>query len=325
MGVIRLGHRYPEPMLRRTMLAALALTLPACNSSQAERTASRFDAQRAWEHLEAQVALGPRHPDSQANRDLRDYIVRHLESCGLKAVREPFRVAETPRGEMAFENVYADLAPPGSKGGEPIVILASHFDTKILGPKFVGANDGGSSTAVLLELARVLAAEPPAGLVLRFLFLDGEEALGEHWVDPDNRYGSRWHAARLKEDAQLFPRVKAFVLLDLVGDADLKLTTDSYSTRSLLELFFEAARKNGLGQYVGGTRRQVLDDHLSFRQYNIDAVDLIDLDYGPDNDWWHSDEDTLEKCSKESLDAVGRLVLLGIPRLEARYAKSAGD
>ena len=299
----------------------LGLALVACNSSQADRVATSFDSDRAWGHLEAQVTLGPRHPGSEASRQWRDTMVAELESYGLEPVREAFTEDDTPRGPMSFENVYADLVPPGASASTPMVILGSHFDTKLLGPNFVGANDGASSTAVLLELARVLAAEPPPGLALRFLFLDGEEALGEAWVDPDNRYGSRFHAAKLRQNEELFPRVKAFVLLDLIGDADLKLTTDSYSTRSLLELFFNTARSHGLGDYVGGPRRQVLDDHLSFRQYNIDAVDLIDLEFGPNNDWWHTEKDTLENCSKESLGVVGQLVLLALPKLAERYAR----
>ena len=305
--------------------APLGLLLLACNSSQTERAATRFDAERAWGYLEAQVALGPRHPGSEAIRAWRDRMVAELESFGLEPVREAFEEKDTPRGPMRFENVYADLMPTGASASTPMVILGSHFDTKLLGPSFVGANDGASSTAVLLELARVLAAEPPRGLALRFLFLDGEEALAKAWVDPDNRYGSRYHAAKLRQDKGLFPRVKAFVLLDLIGDADLKLTTDSYSSRSLLELFFNTARENGLGEYVGGARRQVLDDHLSFRQYNIDAVDLIDLEFGPNNDWWHTEKDTLENCSKESLGVVGQLVLLTLPKLAAHYAEPSDD
>jgi hypothetical protein len=293
--------------------------LAACSAGATGRADGGFDAARAWAHMEAQVALGPRHCGSEAIEKARVYLEGALGETGLTPVRESFVAKGTPAGDVAMCNVYADLAPKSGAADAPMVILLSHYDTKKLGPKFVGANDGASSTAVLLELARVLAAAPPERLALRFLFVDGEEAFAEHWEGKENTYGSRHHADAIREDPVLFPRVKACVLLDLVGDRDLHLTTDTYSTLSLRQLVFAVAEANGLGEYVGGRETEIKDDHLSFRKHNIDAVDLIDMEY----DAWHTDQDTLDKCSKESLAVIGKLVLCLVPKLEERYAPPA--
>ena len=301
-----------------------ALLLGACTSGAAAPAKEAFDEARAWRDLERIVAFGERPSGSARNRELRAWLEQELRGLGLETVREPFR-ATTPIGELEFENLWADVAPPGgaAAGGEPpIVVLATHFDTKRLPFRFVGANDGGSGTAVLLELARVLvAAERPRSVTYRLLFLDGEEAVRPWWEDPDNTYGSRHHVEQLRRDGGL-RRIAACVLLDMVGDADLRLTSDSSSTPELLELFFAAAREAGLGRHVDGTRKEVLDDHLPFLAAGIPSVDLIDLEYGgPGNPVWHTEADTLERCSAASLGAAGRIVLSGLPRLERWIAE----
>ncbi len=309
----------------RAALPALALqlsALAACaaggcdDGARAAELAQRFDAARAWRLLEQQVAIGPRPSGSPGAAAVRDLIQRELVAAGLQPVREPFR-AETPSGAIEMENVWAEIPaapPPGARAG--VIVLASHYDTKRLEPRFVGANDGGSSTAVLLELARVLSARPAGPIAYRLVFFDGEEALRGHWEDPDNRYGSRHHVAQLKRSGEL-ARVRFCVLLDLVGDRDLRLSEDANSGRELVAAFFGAAREHGLGDHVGGARMAIKDDHQSFLEAGIESVDLIDFDYGPDNEWWHSAEDTLDKCSQESLGIAGRIVLLGLPRVEA--------
>lgn len=312
----------PERFLVLALVRTLgisAVVLAACSAGAAGLPGRAFDADRAWAHMEAQVALGPRHCASEAIEKARVYIKSRLGEAGLTPVREEFTAKGTPAGDVAMCNVYADLAPKSGAADAPIVLLVSHYDTKRLGPKFVGANDGASSTAALLELARVFAAAPAERLTLRFLFVDGEEAFGEHWEGKDNTYGSRYHADALRQDAVLFPRVKACVLLDMVGGRDFRLTTDTFSTLSLRQLVLAVAEANGLGKHVGGRETEIKDDHLSFRAHGIDAVDLIDMDYR----WWHKDEDTLDKCSKESLAAIGKLVLCLLPRLEERYAPLA--
>ena len=287
----------------------------ASDDSSTSSLADDFDQARAWRTTERIVAIGPRPSGTAKNADLRDLIVKELEGYGLEPVRETFKVDTTPIGSVTFENVYVDL--PGEPRGEdpaPIVVICTHFDTKILPFTFVGANDGASGTAVLLELARVLAKEKGA-VTWRLLFLDGEEAIRPQWVDPDNRYGSKHHVAQLKESGLIF-RVKGCVLIDLVGDKDLRFHTELNSDRRLLQIFFDAAKANGLGRHVDGKRQEIKDDHLSFMAADIPSVDLIDLTYGPNNSYWHTPEDTLENCSADSLGATGRIVLHGLPAVE---------
>jgi glutaminyl-peptide cyclotransferase len=278
-----------------------------------------FDAARAWKDLEALVAIGPRSSGSEGAEKTRQYIERELSAAGLEPKRQEFTEPTPldPAG-LAFCNVYADLAAKGdTKRTSDLILLVSHYDTKRLKPPFVGANDSGSSTAVLLELARVLAAQGPRQVTYRFLFVDGEEAVRDHWQDPDNCYGSRRHAAELPKSGDK-NRVKAVVVIDMVGDKDLQIQRDTNSTSWLYECFAAAARKNGLGAHVDGEREPIADDHLSFTAIGLPAVTLIDLNYGPDNSWWHTAEDTLDKCSQESLAAIGKIVLLGLPAVESR-------
>ncbi len=283
-----------------------------------------FDEQRAWADLEALVALGPRVAGTPGAEKAREYIEGELRAAGLEPVREEFRAA-TPKGPLGMANVYVDL--PGATGDDasgsmrtPMVVLCTHFDTKRLPFEFVGANDGGSGTAVLLELARVLARAPRGPLTWRLLFLDGEEAIRRQWLDPDNRYGSREHVRALRVSGNI-ARVKACVLLDMVGDADLKLTRETYSDRELLNLFFEAARRGGHNLHVGARGQPIKDDHQSFLEADVPSVNLIDFEYGPANAYWHTADDTLEHCSAESLGIVGDIVLLALPDLEERYAQ----
>lgn len=309
------------PALLCVPLTASLVSAPlGCDSPGAAEHA--FDAERAWKDLERIVALGPRPTGSSALEELRKLLEGELKSAGLEPKRESFR-AKTPLGEFEMANVYADL--PSSDPKAERVILATHFDTKLTKERFpepfLGANDGGSGTAVLLELARILKQGGARALSYRILFLDGEEAMRWDWAGEDNCYGSRQHAAALAKSGEA-SRVRAFVLLDMVGDKDLKLMRDTNSDRRLQELFFGAARKNGLAKHVDGTQEEISDDHLPFMKQGIPSLDLIDLEYGPYNRYWHTPEDKLENCSRESLSVAGRVVLLGLPALESDFRRS---
>ncbi|MEW6072084.1 MAG: M28 family peptidase, partial [Planctomycetota bacterium] len=276
-----------------------------------------FDAARAWRHLERLVAIGPRAAGTPGGRAAQELIAAELAARGLAPVREEF-VADTPLGPLPLANVWAEAPGAARPGGAPapIVVLASHFDTKRLPFAFVGANDGGSGVAVLLELARGIAADPARRAVsYRFLFTDGEEAVRREWVGDDNTYGARHHVAARRSDGTL-DRIAACVVLDLVGDRDLGLIHELGSSPELVALFFSAARRIGLGAVVGAGSREIEDDHLPFLAAGIPSVDLIDFDFGPRHSWWHSERDVLAACSPASLEAVGRIVLAGLPDLE---------
>jgi len=307
-------------------LGVLAIgAMGACGAQDVAPAKTSFDAQRAWRDLESIVALGPRPPGSPELEATRAFIERELRAAGLTPVREPF-VVKPPPGfkstppveSFAMANVYADLVSKDPQA--ETVILGTHFDTKIHPQRFVGANDAGSGTAVLLELARVIASGGPRDLTYRFLFIDGEESLRFEWAGTDNTYGSRHHASKLVE-SRLAERVRCFVLLDLVGDKDLVFLRETLSDRRLKDLFGRAAEGIGLGAHMRGAVQEAKDDHVSFMAVGIPSIDLIDFDYGPGNSWWHTPEDTLDKCSARSLEVTGRIVLAALPEIERSFRR----
>lgn len=317
MRLLRTFRRLPLSAALGVLATALSGLLAACANGSAQVSEVAFDAERAWRHLEALVAFGPRPSGSEELERSRAYLERELRGAGLEPVREAFD-AETPIGTVPMVNLYADLAGrPGEDGRPPeMIVLCAHYETKRGIPDFVGANDNASGTAVLLELARVLAAGGPRKLTYRFLFVDGEEAMRLDWAGLDNTYGSRHHAAQMRASG-LAERVRACVVIDLVGERNLRLSHDLSSDRRLLAIFFDAAREAGLGQHVGGRREEIKDDHLSFMSVGIPAVDLIDLEYTH----WHLPSDTLDKCSVESLAAIGTIVLRGLPQVETSFRR----
>lgn len=286
-----------------------------------------FDGIRAHAQLAHLLALGPRHPGSDALASLLDTLEGELLSLGFTTRRETFDAEvpitpSTPKGTLTFTNLVADL--PGPKEDSPMVLVGGHTDTKFLGENFVGANDGGSSTVALIELARGLASTQPRALAWRIVFFDGEEAINFNWLGKDNTYGSRRHARELYKRGEA-KRVGAVVVVDMVADKDLMLTWDDYSTKWLRQIFWQAARDEGLGKHVASARQRTLvkDDHLSFLDVGLEAVDLIDLDYGgPMRPWWHTNLDTLDKTSAASLQVFGRILTRGLLEVEARVLRS---
>ncbi|MBL8863444.1 MAG: M28 family peptidase [Planctomycetes bacterium] len=299
----------------RVLLPLLLLSLASAGCPEGGTSAPAavaIDAERAWRGLLHQVEIGPRPSGTPENERCRSWIEAELRGIGLEPVRETFR-AQTPAGEIEFANVWAELPGTSPRGGW--IFVGSHFDTKRMPFRFVGANDGASSTAVLIELARVLARGPKPALGYRFVFFDGEEAVRQEWLGEDNTYGSRQHVKGLVASGAI-ERVRAFVLLDLVGDKDLKLTNDTLSDRKFQEVFAKAARDLGLGRHVGGKSMEVRDDHVPFLMARVRSINLIDFDYGPHNAYWHSAQDVPENCSQASLDAIGRITLRGLAELQ---------
>jgi glutaminyl-peptide cyclotransferase len=280
-----------------------------------------FDAERAMEHLRKQVGFGQRIAGSAELVKTRDYIVNELKSYGLKVSLDEFN-ASTPIGQIHMANIVAEL--PGESSD--VVILSSHYETKILKERvFLGANDPGSSVATVLEIARVLAAskEKPK-LTCRFLFFDGEESICEDWEEcgkpgaPDNTYGSRHYAEQIRNQNELV-RVRALILLDLMGYKNLQLGRDTMSTRWLQDLVWQTGREIGYGDYfvdrpegVGG------DDHEPFLRAGIDSLDIIQLSGYP---YWHRPEDTIDKVSGQSMKIVGDTIIVSMPKIAKRFGR----
>lgn len=260
-----------------------------------------FDGERAFADLKLLVNFGPRPSGSQALDRCRTFIISELHSAGLQVSEDAF-TASTPIGQIPMTDIVATI--PGTSS--TVVIIAGHYDTKRMVTPFVGANDGGSSAAFLIELARELARRKQH-LTYWIVFFDGEEALA-HWSETDGLYGSRHFAKRLRETGAE-NRVMGVIVVDMIGDAHLDIQRETYSTPWLTDLVFTQARRLGYGRYFLKTGWRIEDDQLAFLRLGIPAVDVIDLDYGPFNLYWHRRSDSLDKCSSVSLAIVGDTVL----------------
>jgi Zn-dependent M28 family amino/carboxypeptidase len=274
--------------------------------------------QKAMEHVIAQVSFGPRPPGSPQLERCRNYIGQQMRGFGYQIEDDAFD-AQTPYGLTRMHNLIARKGN-GDKG---VIALATHYDTKLMeGINFVGANDAGSSTGLLIELARVLA-DSRAPLEYWFLFLDGEEAFVE-WSTFDSTYGSRHLAKRWKAEG-IVPKIHALILLDMIGDKDLDIAYDINSTKRLMDLVFETANKTGLRSILSRYQLAIEDDHLPFLDVGIPSVDLIDLNYGPGNSYHHTQSDTLDKISPESMEKTGKLVLAVLAELQKQSDGSRTD
>ena len=292
----------------RPFILVLAWLASAAASARAPEV---FDSTRAWEHLRQQVAIGPRPAGSAGNLKNRAYITRTLAAIGLKTVEQSWE-ATTPIGPIKMVNLIATI--PGRRPER--IILASHFDTKLFREfRFVGASDGASSTATLLELARVLKARPQLPFTIELLFLDGEEATGE-WRDPDHTYGSR-HYVEVARQTGTLKSLKAMILLDMVGDRQLNIRRESTSTPWLTDIIWNTARRLGHQASFISESMAVEDDHMHFLKAGIPSVDIIDLDYPA----WHTAQDTLDAVSARSLQVVGDVVVAALPEIEQRLLK----
>ena len=293
-----------------TALALLAL-LAGCGGGDSEHQSSDapgFDPDRAFADLTAQVELGPRPRGSAAAERAAHLIAASWREAGLSgvAIQRPWR------------NVIATV--PGSLPGT--VVVGAHYDTKQGVPRFVGANDGASGVAVLLELARAL---PPrlAGPSVQLIAFDGEEARGERDFDRDGIRGSRQYIdyarAGGEQGTPPLTSIRAMVLFDMVGDCDLQIPYEQNSDKDLYALFaVSAAELFGSPDPFRYNTFPVSDDHVPFLDAGIPAVDFIDFTYGPGappGDYWHTPADTLDKVCPASLEQVGETALRAIPRI----------
>jgi hypothetical protein len=265
-----------------------------------------FDGKRAFVDVAKQVDFGPRPSGSQAIAQVQDYILAELSSAGCTADVDAFN-GQTPAGEIAMKNILVKV--PGERPG--IILLATHYDTKKL-DNFVGADDAGSSTAVMLELARLLCAQRGRYQVW-IAFFDGEEAVNREWKDPDNRYGSRQMAAKLAMSGDL-PKIRAFLLADIVGSRELRIKRDANSDKALTDLVWTTAKNLGYSGVFVNDPTAIDDDHQSFSARGVRTVDVIDLEIP----YWHTPQDTLDKISSKSLAIVGHVFVESVKQLQTK-------
>jgi glutaminyl-peptide cyclotransferase len=289
--------------LASTFLLLAVGLFAACDraTSQAQRNAhpkiwEEFSGEKALAHVQAMVDFGPRPPATEAIEKTRTYLTNQLQSFGWKVERQGF-ADQTPRGRVNFVNLVATFE---GKDASPFFLACSHYDTKTFDTaQFVGANDGGSSTGVLLELARVFAQRPDLARKVQLVFFDGEEAY-EAFTETDGLYGSRHFAKELAAQG----RAKSFrggILFDMVGDRSLKITLPPDSPVEIARDIFASADALNLRKHFTYFDRDVMDDHTPLNAVGIPTIDLIDFDFPA----WHTPGDTMDKISAESLRVTG--------------------
>jgi glutaminyl-peptide cyclotransferase len=293
----------------KSFTTLVALAAAASLTGLTQEPMPRFDASRAWVHLESLVAIGPRPAGSAQIRQARAYITRQLSALGVSVQEQPF-TADTPLGRVEMMNLIVRL--PGRRPER--ILFTGHYDTKLFRDQvFVGASDGGSSAAFLIELARVLASRE-LEYTTDLVWFDGEEAVLE-WVTGgrDHTYGSRFYVQEAQKAGTL-GSIRAMVLVDMIGDRDLVIRRDTMSTPWLTDLVWAAARRAGHGDVFVQATTEIDDDHIPFIKAGVPSVDIIDLDYPA----WHTPQDDLSRVSPKSLQIVGDVVLAALPDLERR-------
>ena len=291
--------------------AAPADTSGASDALPADKTGG-FDGARAYDYTSKIVAIGPRQPNTDGIHREQDFIRAELTKSGCTFDEDDFN-SSTPIGSVPMKNIIAKI--PGKTND--LILLLTHYDTKKQ-DDFVGAVDGGSSTGLMLEMARLLCSRKDQPLGVWIAFLDGEEAFVE-WNDDDSVYGSRELAARMALSGDL-KRVKAVILADMVGPKDLKIRRDSDSTGWLTDLVWSKAAAFGYQDYFLNSSRPIEDDHQPFMKRHIAAVDIIDC-CTEDFPYWHTSGDTMDKVSARSLGMVGHVILATVDDLQNRTAE----
>jgi glutaminyl-peptide cyclotransferase len=283
-----------------SILLIVCLPMVCARTSPAVQTKiwEELSGEKAFAHVQRLVDFGPRPAGSEAIEKSRRYIEDQLRRFGWQVTRQAFS-DETPRGKVQFVNLIAQFPDRGHTA--PSFLLCSHYDTKTFDAiKFVGANDGGSSTGLLLELARVIGQHPNLAAKVELVFFDGEEAY-DHFSDTDGLYGSRYYAKHLGGGRQL----RGGILFDMVGDRSLEITLPADSPSEMARDIFEAAEALKLRSYFTYLDREMIDDHSPLNAIGVSTIDVIDFDYP----WWHTAGDTMDKISAQSLQIVGSVAL----------------
>lgn len=311
------------------LVLVLALTVLGCSkdkasSSPSEASASQtaqspapqikepvgpvmhVDAPRVMQYTKEIVAFGPRPDTSKAIDHVRAYIKNKLKN---DHVEEDSFVAETSVGKIPMTNIVAKF--PGTKDG--IIVLASHYETNywLKDTSFVGANDGACTSALLLAIADQLRGKKLEGNSIWLAFLDGEESMKKQWITNDALWGSR-HLAHKWQGDGTSKKIKAFLLLDMIGDADLNVSRAENGTPWVEDLVLQAATRLGYQSFFFGDTLPVEDDHLPFLHIGVPVADIIDINYGYNDSYHHTTEDTVDKLSVKSLQVSGDVVLEAI-------------
>ena len=286
-----------------TSLLLSALVLVVCaNGSRGANTKiwEEVSGEKALAQVQQLVDLGPRPSGSEALEKSRLYIEDQLHRSGWQVTRQAF-ADETPRGRVQFVNLIAQF--PEKRNAASPFLLCSHYDTKTFDAiKFVGANDGGSSTGLLLELARVIGQHPNLAAKIELVFFDGEEAY-DRFSETDGLYGSRHFAKQLEGSSA--KQFRGGILFDMVGDRSLDVTLPADSPPEMARDIFAAAEALKLRSYFTYLDREMIDDHSPLNAVGIPTIDVIDFDYS----WWHTAGDTIDKISAKSLQIVGSVAL----------------
>ncbi len=305
----RFGSRARATICRVAAVSIIFLPILGCGNDGRARSLTssgnlweKFSGENAFSHVQALVEFGPRPPASDAIEKSRDYLIKQLELFGWRVAQQTFEDA-TPHGKVRFVNLRASF-PAGDGIPPPSFLLCSHYDTKTFATvRFVGANDGGSSTGALLEVARVLGLRPELARKIELVFFDGEEAY-QSFTDTDGLYGSRYFAKQL-EVSGAAKQFRGGIVFDMIGDRSLIITLPPDSPRDLASGIFAAADALHVRQHFTYFDRDITDDHTPLNAAGIPTIDLIDFNYPP----WHTPEDTLDKLSAESLQIVGAVTL----------------
>jgi Zn-dependent M28 family amino/carboxypeptidase len=298
------GHSSTAESSSQGSAAPQAATFPP---APAATTTGGFDGAKAYKHVEQLVAIGPHPAGSDGIHRAQDYIIAQLKSFGCPVEEQDFHVPGTPAGDVAMKNILVKLPSANPN----ILLFGSHYDTKRM-DNFVGADDGGSSTGVLLEFARLLCSRKNAATIW-LAFFDGEEDFNFNWTGSDNTFGSRELAASISLAGNT-PRVKAMILVDMVGPSNPVYKREYNSTPWLVDLFWSTAAELGYSKIFVKDRADIEDDHGSFLSRGIPSVDIIDLDVP----YWHTTQDTLDKVDPRTLAITGHVLIAALPELEKR-------
>ena len=296
----------------KRVAAGLLIIAPLAATAQAH-----FNGAKALDYARQFVAIGPRWPTSPGHAQAEAFLRSHFQHDALE---EDAFTASTPIGAVPMRNFIVRF--PGKKDG--VIVLATHYETNywLKDIHFVGANDGGATTGLLMAIADQLRAQTMGGKKLDgysvwLLFDDGEESIQPAWTDSDSLYGTRHLAAKWGRDGTL-SKIKAFILADMIGDKDLNILRDTQSTDWLVELVRQAAKKFGYSNYFFKTSNEISDDHQPFVRRGVPSIDIIDLDYGPNNSYHHTAKDTIDKISAHSLTIDGDVFMETIRLIDLR-------